>query len=292
MLCAVTNEWNNLCVIPFFVNFVSIFKIGIMLRFLSFGSGSSGDCYYLESDGESIIIDAGVGIRTLKKYFHDYGINQAKIKSIFVTHDHTDHVAAVPALAAYLHVPVYATPIVHERINTNFRIRNKIPKPLVRVVEKEDSIQVGSFTVCAFNVPHDSADCSGYTVSAGGKNFVIVTDCGRVTDRIVRSVHEADYLVLETNYDREMLQNGRYPHYLKKRIVSSVGHLSNDMAARLLADEKPKRLQQLFLCHLSENNNTPQIVAQVIDEALRSYASEAVFHVLARRKPTGFFELV
>ena len=99
-----------------------------MLRFLSFGSGSSGNCYYLESDGESIIIDAGVGIRTLKKYFHDYGINQAKIKSIFVTHDHTDHVAAVPALAAYLHVPVYATPIVHERINTNFRIRNKIPQ--------------------------------------------------------------------------------------------------------------------------------------------------------------------
>ena len=79
---------------------------------------------------------------------------------------------------------------------------------------------------------------------------------------------------------------------MKKRIVSSVGHLSNDMAARLLADEKPKRLQQLFLCHLSENNNTPQIVAQVIDEALKSYASEAVFHVLARRKPTGFFELV
>lgn len=262
-----------------------------MLRFLSFGSGSSGNCYYIESDGEAIIIDAGIGIRTIKKYFSTYGINQSCIKSIFITHDHTDHVAAVASLAIYLRIPVYATKMVHGRINTNYRIRNKIPGQFVRFIEKENPVSVGNFRICAFNVPHDSADCSGYTVCAGGGKFVIVTDCGNVTDCIVNRIHEADYLVLESNYDTVMLQNGKYPYHLKKRILSSVGHLSNEAAAQLLQNERPERLKHLFLCHLSENNNTPEVVMAKMEKALGVYDRKIPFHVLARRRPSGFFVL-
>lgn len=262
-----------------------------MLRFLSFGSGSCGNCYYLEYGADGVIIDAGVGIRAMKRHFLTYGINQGRIKAVFLTHDHADHVSAAASLAACLRVPVYATAAAHKRINENRRIPAKIPPPLARIVEEEVPVFIGGLAVCAFDVPHDSPGCSGYAVTAGGKSFVIITDCGSVTAGIARRVREADFLVLETNYDPDMLRAGRYPDRLKKRIAGAEGHLSNADAAALLAGEKPPRLRQLFLCHLSENNNTPQAAARAVGEALRSYGAETDLHVLARRRPTGFFRL-
>ena len=260
-----------------------------MLRFLSFGSGSSGNCYLLESSESSILIDSGVGYRKMKKYFAEYGVNMSKISAIILTHDHTDHISAVSSMSMFLNVPVYATETVHHRVRTNFRIHVKLDKSRVKVIEKYKPFGIGEFTIEAFDVPHDSADCSGYTVCCGNKRFVLVTDCGHITDEVKRRILETDYLVMEANYDAEMLENGPYPMRLRRRISCPTGHLSNGETASFLKENSFAALKQVFLCHLSENNNTPEIVNAVIADALCE--KKIPFHVLARRKVNGFFNL-
>ncbi len=261
-----------------------------MLRFLSFGSGSSGNCYLLESSEGSILIDAGVGYRKIKKYLVEYGVNSAKIAAIFLTHDHTDHISAVSSLSAYLKIPVYATSSVHHRVKTNFRIHVKLPAKFVMPIEKYIPIGICGFTVEAFDVPHDSADCSGYTICYGDKRFVIVTDCGRITDEVRQRAQEADYLVLESNYDTQMLESGPYPLHLRKRIAGATGHLSNGETADFLRSGTFPNLKRLFLCHLSENNNTPELAEMAASKALEG--SEVKLHVLDRRKVNGYFDLL
>lgn len=261
-----------------------------MLRFLSFGSGSSGNCYLLESTEGSILIDAGVGYRKVRKYFVEYGVNQEKIKAIFLTHDHTDHIAAVSSLAIYLKTPVYATATVHQRVKTNFRIHLKLPKHLIMPIEKRQPIDVAGFRVEAFDVPHDSADCSGYTITAEGLRFVLVTDCGEVTPLVAEMATAAQYLVLEANYDREMLENGPYPAHLRKRIDSATGHLSNEQSATFLSMARFDNLKKVFFCHLSENNNRPELVEEKMSGVLGPKGIP--FKVLDRKSVNGFFELV
>lgn len=261
-----------------------------MFRFLSFGSGSSGNSYLLESPEGSIIIDAGVGYRKMKKYFAEYGVNREKIKAIFLTHDHTDHIAAVSSLATYLNAPVSATSIVHQRINTNFRIHRKLPPKLVSVIEKYKPVSVCGFTIEAFDVPHDSADCSGYTVAYGGRKFVLITDCGHITDEVRARGAEADYLVIESNYDQDKLESCPYPMHLRQRIAASgVGHLSNQATAELLRNGNFPNLREVFLCHLSENSNTRELAEASVSAALS--AKHIPFHILERRAVCGFFEL-
>lgn len=261
-----------------------------MFRFLSFGSGSSGNSYLLDSSEGSILIDAGVGYRKMKKYFAEYGVNCEKIKAIFLTHDHTDHVSAVSSLAIYLNTPVSATKIVHQRISTNFRIHRKLPKNLVSIIEKHKPISICGFTIEAFDVPHDSADCSGYTITYGDKKFVLVTDCGHITDEVKAQVSAADYLVIESNYDQDMLENCPYPEHLRQRIATSgVGHLSNDETAELLQNGIFPNLREVFLCHLSENSNTKKLVEASVSAVLSP--KHIPFHILERRDVCGFFDL-
>lgn len=260
-----------------------------MIRFLSFGSGSSGNSYLLEGPESSILIDAGVGYRKMKKYFKAYGVNCDRIKAIFLTHDHTDHISAVSSMAIYLHVPVYATEIVHSRVKSNFHIHVKIPKEQVFLIEKNTPVTIGDFTIEAFDVPHDSADCSGYSVSLGDERLVLVTDCGSITPEIEKTATTADYLVLETNYDQEMLDNGPYPYYLRQRIAGTHGHLSNAEAAKFISTHDFPLLKHLFLCHLSENNNTHELVSASIKKAISERAIP--FTILERRDVSGYFDL-
>ena len=260
-----------------------------MMRFLSFGSGSSGNSYLLECSTDSILIDAGVGYRKMKKYMKAYGVNCSRIKAIILTHDHTDHISAVSSMAIYLRVPVYATDIVHQRVKSNFRIHVKIPREQVYTLQKRVPFQIGGFTIEAFDVLHDSADCSGYTIEADGKRFVLVTDCGRITDEITARATQADYLVLESNYDNDLLENGPYPYHLRQRIAGAMGHLSNTEAAKFLATHDFPSLKELFLCHLSENNNTHELVHDAVKEAISE--RNIPFHILERRGVTGYFDL-
>ena len=165
----------------------------------------------------------------------------------------------------------------------------------MRKIEKGDTLQVGEFTVTAFGVPHDSTDNVGYFIEYGGVTFCIVTDAGEVTDEIKKFISRANYLVIEANHDEEMLNKGPYPEHLKRRIMSATGHLSNSDCGKALAENMSESLKQVWLCHLSEENNHPELARKTVETVLRTYGiiagKDFQLEVLKRKTPTGAFEL-
>lgn len=266
-----------------------------MLKFISFGSGSSGNCYFIYTENDGIMIDAGVGIRTLKKYFRDFGLAMTQIRHLLITHDHADHIKCVGSISHDLHLPVYATQLVHQGIDHNYCVTRK-PDPVNRhLLEHGKPITLGDFVVTPFHVPHDSNDNVGYMIEAEGITFCIMTDAGCITDEMASYIGKANYLVIEANHDREMLMAGPYPQHLKERITSGTGHLSNKACGEAIANYATEQLRHVWLCHLSEENNHPELARKTVESVLRSYGivagKDIQLEVLKRTMPTGIFEL-
>lgn len=266
-----------------------------MLKFLCLGSGSSGNGYYLWTDAGGILIDVGLGIKTLKRHFQTFGFSFTKVQAVFITHDHADHIKSVGKLAMEYGLPIYSTALVHEGISRNYCVSPRVHPDCRFIIEKDQPIVIGDFTVTPFQVPHDSLDCVGYRVEACGVRFCLITDVGHVTDRIKEEVSEANYLVLESNHDHEMLMAGPYPAYLKGRIAGPTGHLSNSEAAELLALSSSPALRHVWLCHLSEENNHPELARKTVDSILRSFGIvpgvDFQLDVLRRKVPSEIYRL-
>jgi len=268
-----------------------------MLDFIAFGSGSSGNSYcLLTPERTGLLIDAGVGIRKLKKYFFDFGLSGDKISSVIVTHDHADHVKSVGGYSIANAADVYATEKVHAGINNNHFVRRKIPREHIKIIEKNRTFNIGDFEITPFDVPHDSSDNVGYRIRYKGITFCIMTDVGHVTDEMMSFVSEADYLVIEANYDREMLDNGPYPEHLKQRILGPSGHLSNKECGEVLAEHSTPRLKHVWLCHLSKENNHPELARKTVENILRGYGivagADFQLDVLKRQVPSGVYHLI
>lgn len=266
-----------------------------MLKFISFGSGSSGNCYYLYTEKDGLLIDIGVGMRHLKKCFQEYGLSMRSIHHVLITHDHADHIKSVGSLSGDYNLPVYATEKVHKGIIGNYCIHRNIPSGNKRVIEKGKTIQLGDFKVTPFDVPHDSSDNVGYQIECEGVVFCLITDAGHVTEDMHRHIAMADYLTLEANYDEEMLKTGNYPAHLKSRIDSSSGHLSNKCCGETLVQSATPKLQRVWLCHLSEENNHPELARKTVEQILRSngivVGADFQLDVLKRKVPSGIYEL-
>ncbi len=267
-----------------------------MLRFISFGSGSSGNCYLLYTEKDGIIIDTGIGLRTLKKYFQNYGIRANVVHYILVTHDHADHVKSVGSFSCDFKLPVYATREVHHGIDLNYCVRRKIQPINAHSIEKGTEVELGDFRITPFHVPHDSTDNVGYCIEHGGITFCLMTDVGHVTDEMKGYISKANYLVLEANHDEEMLKHGPYPHYLKERVLSTRGHLSNKDCAEALAENATENLRRVWLCHLSEENNHPELARKTVEAILGSHGiiagKDFLLDVLKRKSPSEVFDLV
>jgi len=266
-----------------------------MLKFISFGSGSSGNCYLLYTANDGLLIDIGVGIRTLKKEFRDYGVSMSQVHHLLITHDHADHIKSVGSMSHDYQLPVYATEIVHRGIDKNYCVQRKVSSELRHLIEPGVTFQLGDFTVTPFTVPHDSSDNVGYFIEADHTAFCIITDAGCVTDEMAHFIGRAQYLVIEANHDVEMLLQGPYPQHLKMRIQSSTGHLSNMDCGKAIAENMGEHLRHVWLCHLSEENNHPELARKTVEAVLRSYGIVAgkdfELEVLKRTTPTGVFEL-
>ncbi len=266
-----------------------------MLKFISFGSGSSGNCYMLYTETDGLLIDTGIGIRTLKKYIHNYGLKLTDIHHILITHDHADHIKSVGTISGDYFIPVYATRDVHQGINNNYCVRRKIQPINAKQFEKGSTLQIGDFEVTSFNVPHDSSDNVGYRIRYEGVTFCLMTDVGHVTEDMKSYIQEANYLVLEANHDEEMLENGPYPTYLKERVRSDYGHLSNRVCADTLVENATPRLRHVWLCHLSEENNHPELARKTVEMILRNNGiipgKDFELDVLKRQTPSEIYEL-
>ena len=239
------------------------------IKFISLASGSSGNCYYLGTSTYGILIDAGIGIRTIKKTLKEFNIAMDTIKAVFVTHDHADHIKAVGHLGEKLNIPIYTTSAIHEGINRSYCMTEKLSSS-AHILEKEQPMQLRDFNIESFEVPHDGTDNVGYCIEVDGKTFSFLTDLGEITDKASSYICKANYLVLESNYDEEMLKMGPYPRHLKDRILSTTGHMSNADTAEFLSKNISEHLHHIWLCHLSKDNNHPELAYKTIELRLRN----------------------
>jgi phosphoribosyl 1,2-cyclic phosphodiesterase len=237
------------------------------LKFLSLGSGSSGNCYFLGTDEYGMLIDAGVGIRTIKKVLKDNDIDFHKILAVFITHDHTDHIRTVSCLGEKYGIPVYATQAMHEGIRNNRYAGGQLSASR-RYIEKDIALEWRDFTLTAFEVPHDGTDNVGYYIQYKEHRFVFATDMGHITDNVAKYLRLSNHLIIEANYDEEMLRQSKYPYHLKQRIAGHAGHLSNRETAEFLAQNFNLDIKNIWLCHLSNDNNHPELACKTVETAL------------------------
>lgn len=266
-----------------------------MLKLFVFGSGSCGNCYYLTDGSDALLIDAGVGIRRLKRNAAEYGIKLGHAKALLITHDHADHVKNAGIVSKDYNLDVYATKAVHEGIDRCYMIKQKISLEKKKIFEPNTPFCIGPYTINAFPIPHDSSENVGYHITYGEENICLMTDVGAVTEEVKKHIGLANHLVIEANYDPEMLKYGRYPALLKERISSGTGHLSNIQTANALCENIHEGLKNIWLCHLSEENNHPELAKKTIETHLRSFGiicgKDVNLEVLRRKVPTGPFEL-
>ncbi len=246
--------------------------------FFSLSSGSCGNCYYLGNSRYGILIDAGLGPRVIRKRLAQHGVELSSIMAILITHDHYDHIKSAGYLGEKMHIPVYATRAVHRGIDASPLISNRL-NGSAKYIEKGAPFQIEDLRITAFNVPHDSNDNAGYFLEFGGQKLTLATDVGTITDEVAYYIRKANQLVIESNYDEEMLRNGRYPRQLKQRITSGTGHLSNRQTAEFLANNIHDDLRNIWLCHLSGDNNNPELAYNTTKEILSQHGIEVGLHV-------------
>jgi phosphoribosyl 1,2-cyclic phosphodiesterase len=238
-----------------------------ILRFQSLASGSSGNCYFLGNEKYGILIDAGIGVRTIRKQLRLLGLDYHAIWAVFVTHDHADHIRAVGAIGEKHFVPIYSTNEVHKGIDSSYCVTEKLTMSR-KFIEKGETVQIGDFRITSFPVSHDAHDNVGYFVEYNGRTFTFATDLGYVGQEAREYLRKAENLIFEANYDEYMLLNGKYPKHLQERIMRDTGHLSNDQAATFLAENYCPTMKNVFLCHLSRENNTPEIAYDTVAKRL------------------------
>lgn len=233
--------------------------------FCSFSSGSSGNSFFVGCGDEAILIDTGISASRIKKNLSEIDFSFSQIKGIFLTHDHVDHTKGLPVLQKMLQVPVYALPDCHEGIMKNPQTKNSNPS-LFRAFDLQKKYTIAGMSIEAFKVPHDGNGAVGYHICCNDKKLTIVTDLGHINNTVSRYLNQSDSIVIEANYDEKMLNNGPYPLYLQKRIKSDFGHLENCVTADFLAKNYRSSIKHILFCHLSQANNTPEIVIKTVNQ--------------------------
>ena len=230
------------------------------LYIASLNSGSNGNCYYVGNHREAVLIDAGLSCRETEKRLSRLGLSFKKIKAIFISHEHTDHTCGVEVMARRYGLPVYLS----EGTYRNSRLN--LEENLVRQLKANVPEIIGELMVSAFLKQHDASDPYSFTVTGGGVTVGVFTDMGSVCDDLTQHFSLCHAAFLESNYDEEMLEEGRYPRFLKSRISSDHGHLSNRQSLELFKAHRSPFLSHLLLSHLSQDNNNPQLVLDLFKQ--------------------------
>jgi phosphoribosyl 1,2-cyclic phosphodiesterase len=235
------------------------------LNFCSLSSGSSGNCYYLGNEYHGILIDAGISASYIRKFLRDIDISMQSIMGVLVTHNHSDHIRGLKVLVKKNNLPVFTTLNVWNSILSH---KLSIPRECIREISLQQKFHIAGFDIVAFPVFHDAPETIGFQISYGDKKISITTDLGHICDTSGSYIKDANLLVIESNYDDQMLENGRYPQFLKERIRSDNGHLGNHQTAHFLADIMNDKISHICLAHLSINNNTPEKALGTLHEVL------------------------
>ena len=242
-----------------------------MTRMLSIdflGSGSGGNATLVRYDNTALLLDCGLGPRVLRQRLAQVGVDPKDLDALLITHEHNDHVAALPSLARHEQLTIHLTPATARGVGGREAIRQwKATRDLVKPGRPFD---VGPLTVLAFSTVHDAGAPVGFVVTLpNGRRLGFATDLGRVNAQTADALRDCDLLAIEANHDPDLLRQGPYPYFLKQRIRSDLGHLSNADAAGLLARVAGERLEHLFALHLSRTNNRPDLARETLRSRLR-----------------------
>ena len=233
------------------------------MRLCSIASGSSGNCIYVGSDTTHLLIDVGISGKRTEAGLKELDLSMRDIDGIFITHEHTDHIAGLGVLARKYEVPIYATNGTIEAIRNASGI-GEIPRELFCPVKAEEKVTIKDLVCNPMRISHDAAEPVAYRISHGKQKLAVVTDLGTYNDYTVECLKGMDALLLEANHDVNMLQVGPYPYRLKQRILGDRGHLSNERAGQLLCSLLHDGLQAVVLGHLSKENNLPELAYEAV----------------------------
>jgi phosphoribosyl 1,2-cyclic phosphodiesterase len=235
------------------------------LRFASLASGSSGNCLVAEAGGTAVLIDCGLSLTETERRLERLGLAPADISGLLITHEHSDHAGGVFDFAAAHGIAVYLTHGTHAALKGEGKVLDGVQ---LVFVNGRQSFIVDGLLVLPFTVPHDAREPVQYVLSDGAAKLGVVTDVGIPTPHLEKNLSGLDALVLECNYDRDMLWGGAYPRWLKERIGGPFGHLDNADAERLLAALDRSRLKHVIGAHLSQQNNRPELARAALARAL------------------------
>lgn len=251
------------------------------LYITSLNTGSNGNCFYIGNDSEAVLVDAGLSCKETEIRMQRLALSMDKVKAIFISHEHSDHIRGLAVLAKKYQLPVYIT------LSTLLKGKVQLPSHLIRPFFADEPIILGNLKVTAFPKNHDAAEPHSFIVACNGTNVGIFTDIGRHCDNLIKYFKLCHAAFLEANYDDEMLDKGRYPYFLKNRIRGGNGHLSNQQALSLFLEHRPEKLSHLLLSHLSKDNNCPDLVYRLF--APHSAGTEIV--VASRFKETAVYQV-
>ena len=224
-----------------------------MIEICAIASGSNGNCYYIGNHSEAVLVDAGISCKQILQRMKDRNLNPLKVKSVFISHEHSDHISGARVFGNRMQVPVYLTSKTYYGAYKNMR------PDYPRFFNPGDTVEVGEFSIHSFLKNHDASDPCSFRIQYKNKSVGVFTDIGEPCENVTSNLQKCDGLFLETNYDEKMLWEGKYPFFLKQRVASSVGHLSNMQAFNLLHNHAGENLKCVFLSHLSRDNNKPEI---------------------------------
>ncbi len=267
------------------------------LRFRSFGSGSSGNSFLLTfnngTDKSGLIVDTGVSLRRVKQYLTMCGETVDSFDGILITHEHYDHIRFLGSFCKALSKPVFAPKIIHNFLAHHY-MTEKYISSCRRVLDFDKWEDLGAFRFKAFAVPHDARQTVGYVIDSPNHRLVHMTDLGELTPEALSYAKTANTVIIESNYDEQMLLTGDYPPELKNRILQGAGHLSNEACANAIKEFYHKDIKNLFLCHLSANTNTPELALTSAKNALLSIGVDMAdinLQVLPRTEPSNYLTL-
>lgn len=249
------------------------------LSITSLNSGSNGNCYYIGNDKEAILVDAGISCREIEKRLKRLTLSIHKIKAIFISHEHSDHIKGVETISHKYQLPVYITDktLLHGKLKLNI--------DLIKKFNCNEKVSLGDLSITPFKKLHDAADPYSFIVECNKTRVGIFTDIGFPCKEVISCFQQCHAAFLEANYDEAMLQSGNYPYHLKKRISGGMGHLSNLQALELFTNYRPAFMTHLVLSHLSKNNNSPELVKELFNK----YANGVEIIIASRFEETAVY---
>lgn len=265
------------------------------MKLCSIASGSSGNCIFACSENTGLIIDAGISGKRTEEGLNEIGHTLKDVDGILVTHEHSDHINGLGVISRKYKIPIYATGGTIEAVLRSKSV-GEIPKDLFQEIEPDHDFTLGDITVSPAKISHDAAQPVSYILRQDKKSMAVITDLGRYDSYLIQKIQRIDILLLEANHDVHMLQAGRYPYYLKQRILGDKGHLSNELSGRLLSEALHDNFKAVVLGHLSKENNYEKLAYETvrleIDMADTPYhAKDFPIYVAKRDKVSDVIEI-